>query len=183
MQWIGLPSSTFGETCETIRYLHSIDSFFFFFYRQSRLYYDYQEYEFLKNERWQFIIRRICQSISFFLFLKNVTCHFDYEVERQMKHVKPSTPIIIPFFSCGEGGRQGINLKGWLYFIGKGNLKIFLSKWRVTSKIALHVCIEVFVESAHYHVYHLSDVENYNISETKEHTWWKDRTNLVIKHD
>ena len=60
--------------------------------------------------------------------------------------------------------RQGINLKGCLYFIGKGNLKFSLSKWRFTSKIALHVCIEVFVESAHYHVYHLSDVENYNIS-------------------
>jgi hypothetical protein len=30
---------------------------------------------------------------------------------------------------------------------------------------------EVFVENAHYHVYHLSDVENYNISETKEYTW------------
>ena len=43
-------------------------------------------------------------------------------------------------------------------------------------KIALHVCIEVFVESAHYHFYHLSDAENYDISETKEHTWWKDRT-------
>jgi hypothetical protein len=44
---------------------------------------------------------------------------------------------------------QGINLKGCFYFIGKGNLKISLSKCRVTSKIALHVCIEVFVESAH----------------------------------
>jgi hypothetical protein len=53
-----------------------------------------------------------------------------------------------------------------LYFIGKGNLKFSLSKWRVTSKIALHVCIEVFVESAHYHVYHLSDVENNNITHT-----------------
>ena len=38
-------------------------------------------------------------------------------------------------------------------------------------KNCLYVCIEVFVESAHYHVYHLSDVENFNISETKEHTW------------
>ena len=60
--------------------------------------------------------------------------------------------------------KQGINLKGCLYFIGKGNLNFSLSKWRVTSKIALHVCIEVFVASAHYHVYHLSDVENYH--------WW-----------
>ena len=68
--------------------------------------------------------------------------------------------------------QQGINLKGCLYFIGKGNLEFSLSKWRVTLKIALHVCIEVFVESAHYHVYYLSDVENYNISETEEHTWW-----------
>ena len=56
-----------------------------------------------------------------------------------------------------EGDCQGINLKGCLYFIGKGNFKISLSKWRVTSKIALHVCIEIFVESAHYHVYHLID--------------------------
>ena len=52
---------------------------------------------------------------------------------------------------------QGINLKGCLYFIGKGNSKFSLSKWRVTSKIALHVCIEVFVESAHYHVYHIRE--------------------------
>ena len=37
--------------------------------------------------------------------------------------------------------------------------------------ISSSVCIEVFVESAHYHVYHLSNVENYNISETKEYTW------------
>ena len=42
---------------------------------------------------------------------------------------------------------QGINLKGCLYFIRKGNLKFSLSKWRVTSKTALHVCIEVFVET------------------------------------
>ena len=28
MQWIGLPSSTFGETCEAEGYLCSIDSFF-----------------------------------------------------------------------------------------------------------------------------------------------------------
>jgi hypothetical protein len=68
---------------------------------------------------------------------------------------------------------QGINLKGCLYFIGKGNLKFSLSKWRVTSKIALHVT---------YHVYHLNDIENYNLSETKEHTWWKDRTISLMKH-
>jgi hypothetical protein len=81
-------------------------------------------------------------------------------------------PPLLPFpRAWNESPTQGINLKGCLYFIGKGNLKFSLSKWRVTSKIALHVCIEVFVESAHYHVYHLSDVENYNISETKEHTW------------
>ena len=42
---------------------------------------------------------------------------------------------------------------------------------KVTSKISLHAYIEVFVESAHYHVYHLIDVENCNISDTKEHTW------------
>ena len=29
MQWIGLPSSTFGETCKTEGYLRSIDGFFF----------------------------------------------------------------------------------------------------------------------------------------------------------
>ena len=46
--------------------------------------------------------------------------------------------------------------EGFLYFTRKGNLKFSLSKWRVTSKIALHVCIEVFVESAHYHVYQFS---------------------------
>ena len=28
MQWIGLPSSTFGETCEDGRYLSLIDSIF-----------------------------------------------------------------------------------------------------------------------------------------------------------
>ena len=67
---------------------------------------------------------------------------------------------------------EGNNLKGCLYFIGMGNSKFSLSKRRITSKIAFHVCIEVFVESAHYHVYHSSDVENYNnISKTKEHTW------------
>ena len=40
---------------------------------------------------------------------------------------------------------QGINLKDCLYFIGKGNLEFSLSKWRVTSKIALHVCIIMFI--------------------------------------
>ena len=50
------------------------------------------------------------------------------------------------------------------------------------SKIALHVCIEVFVESAHYQVYHLSNGANYNISETKEHIWWKDRSISLMKH-
>jgi hypothetical protein len=76
-------------------------------------------------------------------------------------------PPLLPFpRAWNESPTQGINLKGCLYFIGKGNLKFSLSKWRVTSKIALHVCIEVFVESAHYHVYHLSDVENNNITHT-----------------
>ena len=48
-------------------------------------------------------------------------------------------------------------------------------------KSALHVCIKVFVESAHHHVYHLSDVENYNRSETKEHTWWISMAQSIIR--
>ena len=40
---------------------------------------------------------------------------------------------------------------------GKGQLKFSPLKMKLfTSKIGLHVCIEVFVESAHFHV--LSDV-------------------------
>ena len=41
MQWIGLPSSTFGETCETEGYLRSIDIFFCY---KSRLHIDYSKY-------------------------------------------------------------------------------------------------------------------------------------------
>ena len=43
-------------------------------------------------------------------------------------------------------GNQGINLKGCLYFIGKGNSKFSLSKWRITSKIALHWWFGCFFE-------------------------------------
>jgi hypothetical protein len=55
---------------------------------------------------------------------------------------------------------EGNNLKGCLYFIVKGFSIFSLSKRRVASKTAFHVCIEIFVESAHCHVYHSSNVEN-----------------------
>ena len=55
MQWIGLPASTFGETCETKGYLCSIDSF-------SKILWN-------PKLRWQFRIKYICQLYSF-LFLK-----------------------------------------------------------------------------------------------------------------
>lgn len=60
---------------------------------------------------------------------------------------------------------EGINLKGCLYLVGKCNSSLNLSKWRVASKIARHVCLEVFFESAHWHVYHSSDVQNYTTRE------------------
>ena len=41
MQWIGMPSSTFGETCKTEGYLHSIDRFFYY---KSKLHIDYSKY-------------------------------------------------------------------------------------------------------------------------------------------
>jgi hypothetical protein len=78
---------------------------------------------------------------------------------------------------------EGKNLKGCLYFIGMGNSRIFLSNRGITSKSAFHVCVEVFVESVHYHVHHPSDVENYyTISKTIEHTLAKDTSISLMKH-
>ena len=42
MQWIGLPSLTFEETCETEGYLRSIDRFIFCY--KSNLHIDYSKY-------------------------------------------------------------------------------------------------------------------------------------------
>ena len=48
MQWMGLPSSIFGETCETEEYLRSIDSLIFFggggLGYKSRLHIDFSKY-------------------------------------------------------------------------------------------------------------------------------------------
>ena len=90
MQWIGLPSSTFGETCKTDRYLHSIDSFFLVTNQDCILI--IQNINFPKilckpKLRWHFGIKCRCQ-LTFIFDFKNVTWHFGFEVERQIKFVK-----------------------------------------------------------------------------------------------
>ena len=65
MQWIRLPSLTFGETCETKGPLRSIDSFFFFFWLQIKIVFG-----------------------SYKICFQNITWHFGFEVGRQMKFVK-----------------------------------------------------------------------------------------------
>ena len=73
MQWVALPSSTFGETCKTELCNPKL--------------------------RWKFIIKCMCQLI-FILVFKNVTWLFGFEVECQMKFVKhamgPLAPIFLP---------------------------------------------------------------------------------------
>ena len=66
MQWIGLASSTFGETWKTKGYLHSIDTFFFVCYK-SRLHFDNSNISFFSHLlcnpklRWHFRIKCTCR--------------------------------------------------------------------------------------------------------------------------
>ena len=71
MQWIGLPSSTFRETCETKGYLCSIDSFFVTNQDCSLIVQNISFSKLLCNPklRWHLRIKCICQLI-WFLFLK-----------------------------------------------------------------------------------------------------------------
>ena len=84
MQWIGL-LSTFGKTCETKGYLRSIDSFLGY---KSRLYFDYAE-KYCVTQNWGDNLElNVYVNWHSFLFFENVTWHFGFEVERQMRFVK-----------------------------------------------------------------------------------------------
>ena len=89
MQWIGLPSSTFGETCKTEGYLRSIDGSFV---PNQDCFLTSQNITFSRilcnpKLRWRFKIKRTCQLTIIFVF-ENVMWHFRFEVECQMKFVK-----------------------------------------------------------------------------------------------
>ena len=79
MQWIGLSSSTFGETCKTAGYLRSIDnSVFFFFITNQHCISIIQNISFSKilwkpTLRWHFGINRRCQ-LSF------IVCYWERHV-------------------------------------------------------------------------------------------------------
>jgi hypothetical protein len=112
MQWIGLPSSTFGETCETEGYLRSIDIIFLLQIIQKISFLKYCVSQIL---RWHFGIKCRCQLTFNFVF-ENVTWHFGFGVARHMKFVKhthwwpsklrgrgidaPITPNFPPGFNC-----------------------------------------------------------------------------------
>jgi hypothetical protein len=89
MQWIGLPSSTFRETCETEGYLHSIDRFFVTTQDYILIIQNISFLKILFNSklRWHCKIKCIRQ-LTFILVFENATCHFGFEVERHMKFVK-----------------------------------------------------------------------------------------------
>ena len=101
MQWIRLSSSTFRETCETEGYLRSIDRFYYlisiflifnFLVSNQDCILITQSISFSKvfcNPKlwWHCRINYTCQLSLIFVF-ENVTWHFGFEVERQMKFVK-----------------------------------------------------------------------------------------------
>ena len=91
MQWIWIPFSTFGETCKIEGYLRSIDSFFFLWLQIKIAYWLFKILVFLtycvSQIEVTFGIKCRCQ-LTFILVFKNVTWHFRFEVERQMKFVK-----------------------------------------------------------------------------------------------
>ena len=89
-QWIGLSSSKFGETSETKGYLRSIDSLFFYTNQDCILI--IQNINFSKvlcNPKLRWHLTIICTyQLAFIFVFENVTRHFGFEVERQMKFVK-----------------------------------------------------------------------------------------------
>ena len=92
MQWIGLPSSTFEETCKTKRYLHSNFFIFVFVFTNQDCILVIQNIKvsnMLCNPklRWHFRIKCICHLTFIFVF-DDITRHFGFEDERQMKFVK-----------------------------------------------------------------------------------------------
>ena len=113
MQWIGLPSSTFGETCETKGYLCSINSSFLLQIKIA--YWLFKLLVFLKycvSQNWGDIWKKRRCHLTFICVLKNVMWHFGFEVERQMWNVDAERTFwcMIANYTVVTNGWSGVNL-------------------------------------------------------------------------